>query len=170
MTKSLIPSLARRKLLQLGAGAAAVPFVSIKTLGQAYPTRTVTLMVFTPAGAIPDIVARLIGDVLSQRLGHPVIIENRPGAGGTLAMQAVARAPADGHTLLLLASVHTVAASLYPSVPVRITRDIAPVATLNRDAFVLLVKSVVPGQITYRFHRIRKGQSGQSRFCIEWHR
>jgi tripartite-type tricarboxylate transporter receptor subunit TctC len=72
-------------------------------------------------------------------LGQPVIVENRPGAGGTLAMQAVARAPADGHTLLLASSAHTVAVSLYPNVPVSITRDIAPVATLNRDAFVLLV-------------------------------
>ena len=82
----------------------------------------INLVVFTPAGAIPDIIARLIGEALLQRLGQPVIIENRPAAGGSLAMQAVAGAPADGHTLLLAASVHTVGVSLYPNHPVTITR------------------------------------------------
>jgi tripartite-type tricarboxylate transporter receptor subunit TctC len=134
---SRVPS--RRKFLQLIAAAAAVPLVSVRSWGQTYPTRPITLVAFTPPGAIPDVMARLIGDGLSRRLGQPVIVENRPGAGGTIALQAVARAPADGHTLLVSSSAHTIAASLYPNVPVTITRDTAPVATIDRDAFLLVV-------------------------------
>src|SRR5215216_1773572 len=139
MTRKAAPisnALSRRKFIQLGAGAAAAAIISSRARAQSYPTRTITMIVFTPAGAIPDIIARLIGEALQRRLGQPLIVENRPGAGGNLALQAVARAPADGHTLLLAASVHTVGVSLYPSQSVTITRDIAPVAGLNRDTFV----------------------------------
>ena len=164
MTRSFAPiskTLARRKFIQLSVAAAAIPFVWGKALAQGYPTRAITLVVFTPAGAIPDIIARLIGDALSQRLGQPVIIENRPGAGGNIAMQAVVRAPADGHTLLLAAAVHTVAASLYASVPVTITRDIAPVAGLNRDAFVLLVNPSFPANSVAEFIAYAKANPGK---------
>jgi tripartite-type tricarboxylate transporter receptor subunit TctC len=97
--------LPRRDFLQLAAGtAAALPAVSRIARAQTYPTRAVTLIVFVAAGATPDIIARLIGQSLSQRLGQSVIIDNRPGGGGNLALQAVARAPADGYTLLLVAT------------------------------------------------------------------
>jgi tripartite-type tricarboxylate transporter receptor subunit TctC len=163
MTKTLTPFArpTRRKLVQLSAGAAALPFVSSKAWAQAYPSRTITLVVFTPAGAIPDIIGRLIGEGLSQRLGQPVIIENRPGAGGLLAMQAVARAPADGYTLLLLASPHTIAVSLYPDNPVTISRDVAPVASLNRDAFVLLVNPSFPAKTIAEFIAYAKANPGK---------
>ncbi|MBX9823918.1 MAG: tripartite tricarboxylate transporter substrate binding protein [Xanthobacteraceae bacterium] len=157
MTKNWTPfsqALARRRFIQWSAGALAIPVVSPKTWaqgGQAYPTRPINLVVFTPAGNLPDIMGRLIADVLSQRMGQPVIVENRPGAGGNLALQAVARAPADGHTLLLASSVHTVGVSLYPSVPANVTRDIAPVATLNRDAFILLVGLSSPAKSVAEF-------------------
>jgi tripartite-type tricarboxylate transporter receptor subunit TctC len=95
--------LPRRRFLQLAVSAAALPAVSRIARAQAYPTRPVSLLVFVPAGATPDIIARLIGQSLSQRLGQSVVIDNRPGAGGNLALQAVARAPADGYTLLLVA-------------------------------------------------------------------
>jgi tripartite-type tricarboxylate transporter receptor subunit TctC len=139
-------NLTRRKFFELSAGGAALHAASGRAWGQAYPTRPVTVVVFVPAGAIPDIIARLMGEALSQRLGRPVVIENRPGAGGNLALQAVARAPADGHTLLLLASPHAVNVTLYPTSPAALTRDIVPVASLNRDTFVLLVNPAFAAQ------------------------
>src|ERR1700733_5330257 len=108
---------ARRKLLQLGIGAVATTISARKGFAQSYPSRPISLVVFLPAGAGPDLVARLIGDALSKRLGQPVIIDNRPGAGGNIALQAVARAPADGQTLLLIASPHAVNVSVYPNNP-----------------------------------------------------
>jgi len=96
--------LPRRKFLHLAAGSAALPAISLIARAQTYPTRAVTLIVFVSAGGTPDIIARLIGQSLSQRLGQSVVIDNRPGGGGNLALQAVARAPADGYTLLLVAT------------------------------------------------------------------
>src|SRR5215218_9669076 len=98
--------LPRRKFLHLAAGATALPAVSRMARAQGYPTQPVILIVFVPAGAIPDIIARLIGQSLSQRLGQSVVIDNRPGGGGNVALQTVARAPADGYTLLMVATPH----------------------------------------------------------------
>lgn len=153
--------LARRKFIQLSAGAAALPALSSHLWAQGYPSRPITLVVFLPAGAIPDIIARLIGDALSKRLGQPIIVENRPGAGGNLALQAVARAPADGQTLLLLASPHAVNVSLYPNNPVSLTRDIVPVASLNRDTFVLLVNPSMPAKTVAEFITYAKANPGK---------
>src|SRR5262249_61911960 len=97
-------TLPRRRFLHLAAGAAALPAISRMSWAQAHPARPLTLIVFVPAGGTPDIIARLIGHSLSQWLGQSVVIDNRPGAGGNLALQAGARAPADGHTLLLFAT------------------------------------------------------------------
>src|SRR5262249_9322686 len=94
----------RRIVLQLAAAAAALPAVSRAAKAQAYPSRPVTVIVFVPAGGTPDIIARLLGQSLSQRLGQSVVIDNRPGGGGNLALQAVPRAPADGRTPALLAT------------------------------------------------------------------
>jgi tripartite-type tricarboxylate transporter receptor subunit TctC len=105
--------LQRRRFLQLAAGAAALPSASRLAVAQTYPARPVTLVVFVPAGGSPDIVARLIGQSLSQRLAQPIVIDNRPGAGGNLALQAVARAPADGYTLMLVAVPHAINATLH---------------------------------------------------------
>jgi tripartite-type tricarboxylate transporter receptor subunit TctC len=104
--------LPRRKILHLAVAAAALPAVSRIAWAQAYPTRPVTLIVYLPAGATLDILARLIGQSLSQRFGQSVVIDNRPGAGGNLALQAVARAPADGYTLLMVATPHTINGAL----------------------------------------------------------
>ena len=154
-------NLGRRKFIQLGLGAAALPALGNAAWAQAYPSRPITLVVFLPAGAIPDLIGRLIGDGLSQRLGQPVIIENRPGAGGNLALQAVARAPADGHTLLLLASPHAINVSLYPNNPVSLTKDIAPVASLNRDTFALLVNPSFPAKTVAEFVAYAKANPGK---------
>ena len=94
--------LPRRRFLQLATGAAVVAAVARIGQAQTYPSRPVTLIVFVPAGGTPDIIARLVGQTLSQRLGQSLVIDNRPGGGGNLALQAVAGAPADGYTLLMV--------------------------------------------------------------------
>lgn len=153
--------LGRRKFIQLSAGAISLSVLSGPTWAQAYPSRPITLVVFLPAGAIPDVIARLIGESLSRRLGQPVIIENRFGAGGNLALQTVARAPADGHTLLLLASPHAVNVSLYPENPVNVIKDIVPIATINRDTFVLTVNPSMPVKTIPEFIAYAKANPGK---------
>ena len=138
-------------MLQLAASA-VVSSAGLRLAGaQAYPTRPVTLIVFVPAGGTPDIIARLIGQSLSQRLGQSVVIDNRPGGGGNLALQAVARAPADGHTLLMVATPHTVNVTLYEKSPVNVASDIIPIAGINKDAFVLLVNPSFPAKTVSEF-------------------
>ena len=151
--------LPRRKFLHLAAGAAALPAVSRFAWAQTYPSRPVTLIVFAPAGGAPDIKARILGQALSQRLGQPVIIENRPGAGGNLALQAVARAPADGHTLLLVATPHAVNATLYEQV--NVVRDIAPIAGFSADPFVMLVNPSLPIKTLPEFIAYAKANPGK---------
>jgi tripartite-type tricarboxylate transporter receptor subunit TctC len=146
--------LPRRAFLHLAAGAAALPAVSRLARAQAYPSRPVTLVVFVPAGGTPDIIARLVGQALSQRLGQSVVIDNRPGGGGNIALQAVARAPADGYTLLMVATPHAVNVTLYEKSTITVTRDIVPVAGINNDSFVLLASpsfaaKTVPELIAY---------------------
>src|SRR5262249_7461958 len=94
----------RRHLLHLAAGAASLPVLPRMVYAQSYPTRPVSVIVFVGAGGVPDIIARLLGQALTQRLGQSVVVDNRPGGGGNLALQAVARAPADGYTLLQVAT------------------------------------------------------------------
>jgi tripartite-type tricarboxylate transporter receptor subunit TctC len=154
-------NLARRKFIQLTAGAAAFPAMSRMARAQSYPARPVTVIVFVPAGATPDIIARLIGESLSQRLGQPMIIENRPGVGGNVALQAVARAPADGHTLLLVASPHAINVTLYEKSTVTLTRDIVPVASINSDSFILLVNPSFPAKSVAGFIAYAKANPGK---------
>jgi tripartite-type tricarboxylate transporter receptor subunit TctC len=134
----------RRRFLGLAAGSAALMAVPRPGVAQSYPTRPITLVVFVGAGGAPDIVARIIATPLSQRLGQPVVIDNRPGAGGNIALQAVARAPADGYTLLLVATPHAVNVTLYEKQEVNVLRDIVPVASIDDDAFALLVTKSLP--------------------------
>jgi tripartite-type tricarboxylate transporter receptor subunit TctC len=160
--------LPRRRFLQLATGAAAVAAVARIGWAQTYPSRPVTLIVFVPAGSTPDIIARLVGQALSQRLGQSLVIDNRPGGGGNLALQAVARAPADGYTLLMVASPHAVNVTLYEKSTLTVTRDIVPVASINNDSFVLLANpsfaaKTVPEFIAYAKAnpgRINLGSSG----------
>jgi tripartite-type tricarboxylate transporter receptor subunit TctC len=119
------------------------------------------LIVFVPAGGTPDIIARLIGQSLSQRLGQSVVIDNRPGGGGNLALQAAARAPADGYTLLLVATPHAVNVTLYEKSPVSVTRDIVPVASINNDSFVLLVNPSFPAKTVPDFIAHAKANPGK---------
>src|SRR5215472_4655819 len=151
----------RRTFFRLAAGVAAMPVVWRMSWAQGYPTRPVTLIVFVPAGATPDIIARLIGQSLSQRFRQSVVIDNRPGAGGNLALQAVARAPADGYTLLMVATPHAINVTLYEKSPISVTHDIVPVASINSDAFVLLVNPSFPAKTVAEFIAYAKANPGK---------
>jgi tripartite-type tricarboxylate transporter receptor subunit TctC len=153
-------TLPRRGFLHLAAGAAALPVVSHGAWAQTYPSRPVNLIVFVPAGGTPDIIARLLGQAMSQRLGQSVVIDNRPGGGGNLALQGVARAPADGYTLLMVATPHAINVTLYEKSPITVTRDIVPVAGINNDAFVLLVNPAFPAKTVPEFIAYAKANPG----------
>src|SRR5262245_56182176 len=131
--------LPRRNFLQLGAGAAALPALSRIARAQAYPTRPVRVIVGITPGGAPDIVARLVGQWLSERLGQQFVVENRPGAGTNLAAEAVVRAPADGYTLLLVGAPNAINTTLYETLSFNFLRDIAPVAGIIRECPVLVV-------------------------------
>ena len=136
--------LPRRTFLHLAAGAAALPAFSRAAVAQTYPTRPVKLVVgFAPGGG-NDIVARLIAQWLSERLGQPFVVENRPGAGTNIATEAVVRAPPDGYTLLFVAPSSAINATLYEKLSFNFIRDIAPVASLIRLPNVMEVNLSVP--------------------------
>jgi tripartite-type tricarboxylate transporter receptor subunit TctC len=120
---------ARRQFLYLAVGAAALPVASRIAWGQAYPTRPVHWIVGFPAGSGPDIAVRLMGQWLSERLGQQVVVEDRPGAGGTIATEAVVRAAPDGYSLLCATAANAVNATLYENLKFDFVRDIAPVAS-----------------------------------------
>lgn len=136
--------LPRRTLLHLAAGAAALPAVSRIAAAQSYPSRPVHIIVGFAAGGPTDIFARLIGQWLSERLGQPFVIEDRPGAGTNIATEAVAHAPPDGYTLLAAVSTNTVNPALYSNLNFNFIRDIAMVAGLTRSPLVLEVNPAVP--------------------------
>ncbi len=119
------------------------------------------MIVFVPAGGTPDIVARVVGQPLSQRLGQSMVVDNRPGAGGNLALQAVARAPADGYTLLQIATPHAINVTLYEKSPVNVLRDIVPIATTNYDSFVMMVHPSFPAKTVPEFIAYAKANPGK---------
>ena len=146
--------LPRRRFLHLAAGAVALPGVSPIARAQAYPSRPVRIIVGFPPGGPNDLHARLIGQWLSERLGQPFVVENRPGAGGNTGTEAVVRAPADGYTLLLASSPDAINATLYDKLNFNFLRDIAPVAGLIRNRLVMEVNPsfaarTVPEFLTY---------------------
>src|SRR5690242_18518405 len=137
-------TLPRRQFLHLAAGALALATLSRFARAQTYPSRPVRSIVGFAAGGPNDILARLIGQWLSQRLGQPFVVENRPGAGSNIATEAVVRAPPDGYTFLLVGSPNAINATLYDNLNFNFLRDIAPVASLIRGPLVMLVNSSVP--------------------------
>jgi tripartite-type tricarboxylate transporter receptor subunit TctC len=153
--------LPRRNFLHLAAGAAALPAVSHFAWAQAYPTRPVRLIVpFAPAGA-SDILARLMGQWLSERLGQQFVIDNRPGAGGNIGTEAVVRAPADGYTLLIVGAWNAINATLYDKLNFNFLRDIAPVASVIRSANVMVVNPSVPAKTVPEFIAYAKANPGK---------
>jgi tripartite-type tricarboxylate transporter receptor subunit TctC len=153
--------LPRRKLLQLAAGAAALPIVPHRANAQAYPARPVRIVSGFPPGGINDTYARLIGQWLSERLGQHFIVENRPGAGGNIAAEAVVRAAPDGYTLLLTTSADAWNATLYDNLKFNIVRDIAAVATISRAPGVLVVHPSLPWNSVSELIAHAKSHPGQ---------
>ena len=153
--------LLRREFLQLAAGAGALPVLLRMAKAQAYPSRPVHIIVgFAPGGGT-DIMARLIGSWLSERLGQQVLVENRPGAGTNIATEAVVRAPADGYTLLLACLPNAFNATLYNNLKFNFVRDIAPVASIARDTFLVVVNPAVPAQALPEFIAYARANPGR---------
>jgi tripartite-type tricarboxylate transporter receptor subunit TctC len=138
--------LLRRQILRLVAGAAAVPGISRIAGAQDYPNKPVRLIVGFPAGNAPDIIARLIGQWLSDQLGQQFIIENRPGAASNIATEAAVSAPADGYTLLLIVLTNVLNQALYSKLKFDFIRDVSPVAIIANAPFVLIVTPSFPAQ------------------------
>jgi tripartite-type tricarboxylate transporter receptor subunit TctC len=151
----------RRRFLQLAAGAAALPAVSRTAKAQAYPTRPVRIIVGFAAGGTNDILARLIGQWLSDKLGQPYIVEDRPGAGGNIAAEAVVRSRADGYTLYLASPSDTVNATLYDKLNFSFARDIAPVASIMRTPLVVVVNPSVPARTVSELIAYAKANPGK---------
>jgi tripartite-type tricarboxylate transporter receptor subunit TctC len=147
--------------LRLAAGAAALPAVSHFAWAQTYPTRPVRLVVGFPPGGGTDITARLIGQWLSERLGQQFVIENRPGAGSNIATEGVARAAADGYTLLLASTAHAINATLYDRLSYNFLRDIAPVAGIIRVPNVMEVNPSLPPKSVSEFIAYAKANPGK---------
>src|SRR5262249_7644470 len=127
-----VMTLLRRRFLHLAAGAAALPVASRMAWPRAYPARPVRIVVGLAPGGANDLIARLIGQWLSERLGQQFVVENRPGAGSNIATEVVVRAPPDGHTLLLIAAAQAINATLYAKLSFDFIRDIAPIASIVR--------------------------------------
>jgi tripartite-type tricarboxylate transporter receptor subunit TctC len=153
--------LPRRTFLHLAAGAAALPAFPRIARAQAYPTRPVRIVVGLAAGGAQDIIARLMGQWLSERLGQPFVIENRPGAGTNIATEAVVRAAPDGYTLLTVGAVHTVNPTLYDKLNFNFIRDIAPVGPLSREPNVMVVNPSVPAKTVAEFIAYAKANPGK---------
>jgi len=151
----------RRKFLHLGASAVALPSVLRTARAQAYPSRAVRMIVGFAAGGPTDITARLIGQSLSERLGQQFIIENRPGAGSNLAVEAVVRAPADGYTLLVAGATNAVNATLYEKLSFNFIRDIAPVAGMIRVPLLMEVHPSLPATTVPEFIAYAKANPGK---------
>jgi tripartite-type tricarboxylate transporter receptor subunit TctC len=153
--------LPRRMLLQLVSVAAALQASPRFARAQSWPQRPVRVIVGYPAGIAPDIIARLVGDRLSSRLGQQFVVENRPGAGTSIAADDVVRAAADGYTLLLVAAANTINTSLYPNLNFNFVRDIAPVANLGGVIFLMAVNSSVPAKTVPQFIAYAKANAGK---------
>jgi tripartite-type tricarboxylate transporter receptor subunit TctC len=150
----------RRQFLRLAAGAAALPAVSRVARAQAYPTRPLRLVVGFPPGQTADITARVLGQCASERLGQPFVIDNRPGASGTIATEAVVRAPADGYTLLYATASNYINATLYEKLNYDFIRDIGPVSSTARSPLVMVVNPSLPVKTVPEFIAYAKANPG----------
>jgi tripartite-type tricarboxylate transporter receptor subunit TctC len=153
--------LPRRNFLHLALGAAALPALSCVAWAQAYPVRPVHIVVGFTAGSAPDIVARLMGQWLSERLGQQFLVENRPGAGTNIGTEMVVRAPADGYTLLLVGAPNAINTTLYDKLSFNFLRDIAPVAGISRERIVMVVHPSFPAKTVPEFIAYAKANPGK---------
>ena len=157
--------LPRRRFLHLAAGAAALPALPPGANAQAYPTQPVRIIVGFAAGSGSDIMARLMAQWLSERLGQPIVIENRAGAGGNVGTEAVVKAPPDGYTLLKVVPANTVNDTLYDKLPFNFIRDIAPVAGMARVPYVLVVNQSLPVTTVPELIAYAKANPGKLNFA-----
>src|SRR5580658_1949352 len=151
----------RRRLFGLAAGLTALPAIARLARAETFPTRPVRLLIGFNAGGAPDVVARLLRQWLSERVGQNFLVENRPGAGGNIAVEAVVRAPADGYTLLQVGSPNFINASLYKELKFNFLRDIAPVASIGRNPFVMVVNPAFPAKTVAEFIAYAKANPGK---------
>jgi tripartite-type tricarboxylate transporter receptor subunit TctC len=157
--------LPRRRFLHLAAAAAAPPVMSRLARAQTYPTRPVRWIVPYPPGGSTDIIARLVGQFISERLGQSFIIENKPGAGANLGTEIVVKSPPDGYTLLFVSTANAINASLYPNLPFNFNRDIAPVAGLTRLPIALVVNPSLPVKTVAEFIAYAKANPGRINYA-----
>jgi len=153
--------LPRREFLHLAVSAIALPAASNIASAQSYPMRPVRIIVGFGPGGVTDIVARIIAQWLSERLGQPFVVENRPGGGTNIATEVVVRAPPDGYTLLLTTSANFVNATLFDKLSFNFIRDIAPVASINRTPAVMEVNPAVPAKTVPEFIAYAKANPGK---------
>src|ERR1041385_2214159 len=153
--------LPRRQFLRLAAGVAALPATSRFAHAQSYPARPVRVTVQTPAGGSPDIIARVISQWLSERLGQQFVVDNRPGASGNIGTEAVVRAPADGYSLLLAMSANAINATLFDNLRFNFARDMAPVALVGRIPLVMEVHPSIPAKTVPEFIAYAKANPGK---------
>jgi len=157
--------LARRRFLGLAVLAAAAATVPRRAAADTYPSRPIRWIVPFPAGGSTDLIARLMGEWLAQKLGQPVVIENKPGGGTNIAVQAAVNAPADGYTLLFAVATNVINPSLYKSLPFDFQRDIAPVAGLAELPLVLDVTPALPANTVPEFIAYAKANPGKINFA-----
>jgi tripartite-type tricarboxylate transporter receptor subunit TctC len=154
--------LLRRRFFQLAAGVVALPALSRIATAQGYPNKPVRMIVPFAPGGNTDLIARLIGQWLSEHLGQPFVIENRPGAGTNIGTEVVVRAPPDGYTLLLVHPPSAINATLYEKLNFNFIRDIAPVAGVVRAPFVMEVNPLVPAKSVPEFIRYANANPARS--------
>jgi tripartite-type tricarboxylate transporter receptor subunit TctC len=157
-------TLRRREILHLAAGAAALPLLARRARAQAWPTRPVRIIVGFPPGGTQDIFARLMGQCLSERLGQPFVIENRPGAGGNVGTEFAVRARPDGNTLVAIGSFNTINATLYQKLNFNFVEDIAPVVSFTRQFLVMEVNPSFPARTIPEFIAYAKANPGRINF------
>jgi tripartite-type tricarboxylate transporter receptor subunit TctC len=161
LVKGATMKLPRRRFLHLAAGAAVLPAMTRIARAQTYPTRPVRIIVSVPAGSNADIEARLMGQWLSERLGQPFVIENRPGAGTNIGTEVVVKSPPDGYTLLLVVSANAINVTLYDKLNFNFIRDIAPVARVSDTPFVMEVNPSLPARTVPEFIGYAKANPGK---------
>ncbi len=154
-------SFARRHVLRLAASAAAASALPRLASALDYPNHAVRLVIGFPPGGPTDIYGRLIAQWLSQRLGQPFVVENRPGAGSTIGVSEVVHSPADGYTLILVSTSAAISASFYPNLDFELTRDIAPVCGISLVPMVMVVHPSVPAQTVPEFIAYAKANPGK---------
>jgi tripartite-type tricarboxylate transporter receptor subunit TctC len=157
--------LLRRKFLQLAAGAAALPVISRFARAQTYPSRPVRIILGFPPGGPSDVLARIIGQHLSDSLAQPFIIESRPGASGNIAAEAVIRSPADGHTLLFIVPGNATSDALFDKLSFNFIRDTVPVAAISHGPLLMAVNPALPVQTVPEFIAYAKSRPGQINYA-----